>query len=66
MLFTPQYIQTKMYNICKEKIYRVRQSEREGGRERGRERAREIGKERENRKRATKLNQIISLVMVSK
>lgn len=44
------------------KIYRVRQSEREGGRER----EREIGKERENRKRATKLNQIISLVMVSK
>lgn len=42
------------------KIYRVRQSEREA------EREREIGKERENRKRATKLNQIISLVMVSK
>lgn len=34
--------------------------------EREAERERKIGKERENRKRATKLNQIISLVMVSK
>lgn len=42
----------------------MRQSEREGDRER-REREREIGKERENRKRATKPNQMISLVMVS-
>lgn len=37
-----------MYNICKEKIYRVRQSEREGGREREKNRERKREKKESN------------------
>ena len=48
LLFILQYIQTKMYNICKEKIYRVRQSEREGGREREKNRERKREKKESN------------------